>query len=416
MTEHPAFDQRQFRRVLGRWATGVAVMTAFDAQGEPKGITVNSFASVSLDPPLVLWSIAKTAQSLGAFRKGAIFAANFLSDDQQAIAKRFATSGGSKFADVAYRRAGDGPPLLENACASLVCEAVEEHEGGDHLIVIGRVKDITTSSLPALLFVDGSFATVGPQRATAKQDATIIVIGDEVVSGAIADVNGPKIARSLGAAGVVVREIVAVPDDVAAISDAVRRASSVRQWVVTSGGLGATHDDVTAFAIAKAFRREIQGNPEALRALQNHHAPAAVPCARLACAQLPEGATALPELVSGACAFRLENVIALPGMSEIVEHLMERIAQEISGGAPLHEDSIKLALLEEDLADTLRQVQLSNPDVRIGSYPYYGSLEAHVNVVLRSTNRNALDRCRAELEGKVTAIFGTRGSVRAANC
>jgi molybdenum cofactor synthesis domain-containing protein len=415
MTGSSAIDPKQFRRVLGRWATGVAVMTTIDANGQPKGITVNSFASVSLDPPLVLWSIAKTAQSLSAFRRGCVFAVNFLGQGQQTIAKRFATSGGAKFTDVAYRRAVEGPPLLDGAAASLVCEATEEHEGGDHIVIIGRVVGMVAESLPPLLFVDGAFASVGPQLPAGENDATVVVIGDEVVSGATTDVNGPRIARHLTEAGITVREIIAVPDDIAAIAGAVRRASASRKWVVTSGGLGSTHDDVTAVAIARAFGRELKGNAEALLALQNHHAPSDVPCARLACAQLPDGATALPELVSGACAFRIANVVALPGTVEIVEHLLDRLGAELSGGAPLHEESVKVAMLEEELADSLREIQQKNPAVRIGSYPYYGSVEAHVNVVLRSADKDSLERCRAELAATVDSILTVRrgmGAVR----
>jgi molybdenum cofactor synthesis domain-containing protein len=408
MSEPPEFDSRRFRRVLGRWATGVAVMTTIDAHGEPKGITVNSFASVSLDPPLVLWSIARTAQSLGAFRKGCAFAVNFLSDGQQALAKRFATSGGTKFTDVPYRLAAQGPPLLDNSCASLICTATEEHEGGDHIVLIGRVLGMVSTTLPQLVFADGAFAGVGPVMATEKQGASVIVIGDEVVSGMTADVNGPMIARRLAEAGISVREIRVVPDDVTAIADAVRNASAAHEWVFTTGGLGATHDDVTTVAISRAFGRELQGNPEAMAALRNHHAPAAIPCARLSCAQLPAGAIALPELVSGACAFRLENVVALPGTVEIVEHLLDRIVRDLSGGIPLHEESVKLAFLEEELADSLREVQNRNPTVRIGSYPYYGSAEAHVNVVLRSTDRASLERCRSDIEQAASSLARIR--------
>jgi flavin reductase (DIM6/NTAB) family NADH-FMN oxidoreductase RutF len=162
MSGSGAFDAKQLRRVLGRWATGVAVMTTTDARGEPRGLTVNSFSSVSVNPPLVLWSIAKSAQSLDTIGAGCVFVVNVLSHRQRSLAQRFAISGGAKFEGVGYRLSAEGAPILEGSAASLVCEATEEHDGGDHVVIIARVIGMAASAEPPLLFVDGAFSSLGP--------------------------------------------------------------------------------------------------------------------------------------------------------------------------------------------------------------------------------------------------------------
>jgi flavin reductase (DIM6/NTAB) family NADH-FMN oxidoreductase RutF len=151
-------DQRRaFRDTLGQFATGVTILTTLSAAGEPIGMTVNSFSSLSLDPPLILWSVAKTATGFGNFQVGEPFAVNMMSHDQQALSLQMAKSSGDKFQGVAYVRGMGGVPLLTDCVAHLECITEARYPGGDHEIVIGRVRRLFNIGGAPLLFYRGKF-------------------------------------------------------------------------------------------------------------------------------------------------------------------------------------------------------------------------------------------------------------------
>lgn len=152
-----AIDVREFRSALGQFATGVTIVTTFDADRRPTGVTASSFNSVSLDPPLVLWSLAKSAQSLNAFRESGSFAVHVLATDQQAMSNRFARSGEDKFADMEFHTTPQGVPLFDNCAARFVCKTASQYEGGDHIILVGEVTDFETSDREPLLFHSGDY-------------------------------------------------------------------------------------------------------------------------------------------------------------------------------------------------------------------------------------------------------------------
>lgn len=154
----PASDPRAFRRCLGHFATGVTVITATSG-GTKAGVTANSFSSVSLDPPLVSWSIARTASSRPVFAAADGFAINILAADQIALASRFARSGGDKFAGLDIDDS-HGVPLLKGAAARIVCTCETEYEGGDHIIMVGRVTHYERYDRAPLLFVQGRFGLI----------------------------------------------------------------------------------------------------------------------------------------------------------------------------------------------------------------------------------------------------------------
>jgi len=137
---HPVDDPRKLRDALGTFATGVTIVTTLGPGGEPVGFTANSFGSVSLDPPLVLFSLSKQAQSLRAFQSASAFAVNVLSEDQQALSDRFATSSTDKWKDVAHETWQLGVPILSDSLASFECEYRYTYDGGDHVIFVGEVK------------------------------------------------------------------------------------------------------------------------------------------------------------------------------------------------------------------------------------------------------------------------------------
>lgn len=156
----PRRDLAAFRRCLGQYGTGVTVVTA-RWRGENFGMTANSFSSVSLDPPLVLWSVKQASQSFPAFAAADHFAVNVLASDQIALAKHFGRSGDNKFHGLRWSPGLGGAPLLEGAIASFECRRAADHPGGDHLIVVGEVERFTQQAGEALLFVQGRFGVAG---------------------------------------------------------------------------------------------------------------------------------------------------------------------------------------------------------------------------------------------------------------
>jgi flavin reductase (DIM6/NTAB) family NADH-FMN oxidoreductase RutF len=156
----PAADetaQREFRRTLGQFATGVTVMTTLSTAGEPVGMTASSFNSLSLDPPLILWSVARATPSFGAFQFKDPFAVNVLSSDQEQLARQLAQSSPTKFQGVATRPGLGGVPLIEGCIAYLECSVWARYPGGDHDIVVGHVQRIFNLGKAPLLFHGGAF-------------------------------------------------------------------------------------------------------------------------------------------------------------------------------------------------------------------------------------------------------------------
>ncbi len=159
------FDTRAFRNALGSFATGIAVITARGAKGELAGLTVNSFASVSLDPPLVLWSLSLYSPSLAVFQNCSHYAINILSAAQVDLSQRFSrpSDGGSadKFAGLEFSSGNGGAPLLPECCAWFECRNETRHPGGDHLIFVGLVEKFLRTERPPLLFHGGQYRTLG---------------------------------------------------------------------------------------------------------------------------------------------------------------------------------------------------------------------------------------------------------------
>ena len=154
-------NPKTFRQCLGKFATGVTVVTCADQDGNPCGITANSFSSVSLDPPLVLWNIAKVSNSLSAYMDAKHFVINVLSADQAGLSSHFAKSDHTLFRDIEYSLSADGAPLLPGTLASFECRTHEIHDCGDHYIIIGEVLRFTSSEKDPLLFYGGSYRQLG---------------------------------------------------------------------------------------------------------------------------------------------------------------------------------------------------------------------------------------------------------------
>lgn len=155
--------RRKFRDTLGQFATGVTIMTTVAPSGEHLGITVSSFNSLSLDPPLILWSIADTSASHGYFRVGDPFAVNVLAEDQESLATSFAKTGGDKYQGVKMLTGLDSVPLIGGCVVYFECHVNARYSGGDHDIIVGRVRRIFNVGRAPLLFHGGALRALGEQ-------------------------------------------------------------------------------------------------------------------------------------------------------------------------------------------------------------------------------------------------------------
>ena len=159
----PSFTPADFRAALSMFATGVTIITARRADGSLVGLTANSFNSVSLEPPLVLWSLARSAGSMPVFERGSHYAINILAANQKSLAERFAAKAIDRFADLAYREGAGGAPILEGAAAVFECFNRSRYEEGDHVIFVGEVERCSwRAGVPPLIFHGGRYFTELP--------------------------------------------------------------------------------------------------------------------------------------------------------------------------------------------------------------------------------------------------------------
>jgi len=157
----PGIDPARLRRALGRFATGITIVATRTPAGAMVGLTVNSFSSVSLSPPLILWSVARTAASFQAFVSCPVFSVNVLAEDQRPLAERFARSGGEKFAGIAMREGLFGVPLFDGTIANFTCKREACYPGGDHMIVLGEVLACEQGGDRPLLYALGQYLATG---------------------------------------------------------------------------------------------------------------------------------------------------------------------------------------------------------------------------------------------------------------
>jgi 3-hydroxy-9,10-secoandrosta-1,3,5(10)-triene-9,17-dione monooxygenase reductase component len=175
MTDQPTIDARRFRQALGNFTTGVTIVTTRNDEMHDIGLTANSFNSVSLEPPMVLWSLAKSSLSLQAFVKAPYFAVHILSAQQQSLSERFAKRGVDKFAGLEIRRGVGEIPLLEGCAARFECRTAFRHDGGDHEIFVGEVVRFDQFDCAPLVFHSGRYALVvkpslGPPPSTTPEE------------------------------------------------------------------------------------------------------------------------------------------------------------------------------------------------------------------------------------------------------
>jgi flavin reductase (DIM6/NTAB) family NADH-FMN oxidoreductase RutF len=162
----PGIDPHDFRRALGSFGTGVTVITAVSGDGRRVGLTANSFASVSLSPPLVLWSLVVHSPSLSVFQEAGYFAVNVLGRHQEHVARHFARSAADKFATIAWTPGRGGAPLIDGSVARFECRNADRYYGGDHVIFLGAVESYSYDDREPLIFCRGGFGSFAPRADT----------------------------------------------------------------------------------------------------------------------------------------------------------------------------------------------------------------------------------------------------------
>ena len=175
-TTTAGFDPFAFRQALGAFVTGVTIVTTCDASGQPAGLTANSFNSVSLDPPMVLWSLALDSSNLDAFRHAPFWAVHVLAAGQEDLSAQFARREADKFEGVASTAGPGGIPLLDGYAARFVCRAAFEYEGGDHAIFLGKVESYERTGLAPLVYHQGRYAGVFPAAIPAERQGSLAAL------------------------------------------------------------------------------------------------------------------------------------------------------------------------------------------------------------------------------------------------
>ena len=240
--------------------------------------------------------------------------------------------------------------------------------------------------------------------------AAALAIGDELLSGRTKDLNVGRLAEALTAAGIDLVEARFVPDDEGAIVEALDALRGRVTHCFTSGGIGPTHDDITADAVARAFGVPCEPHPEAVRILTEHYAALGKPFteARRRMARAPRGATLIPNAVSAAPGFRVGNVFVMAGVPPVFAAMLDAVLPTLEGGAPLHSRAIPapLSLGEGEIGEPLGALDRAHPDVLIGSYPRFRDGRYHVEIVLRSRDEGALEAAREAVVAMLAALDG----------
>ncbi|MGJ8559836.1 MAG: competence/damage-inducible protein A [Litorimonas sp.] len=235
--------------------------------------------------------------------------------------------------------------------------------------------------------------------------AGILLIGDELLSGRTQDTNLAAIATFLGPLGVSVGEARILPDDADVITRTVRAFSARFDYVFTTGGIGPTHDDITADCIAAAFDLGISERADALDSLRERYAEDELNTARRRMARIPDGASLIANPVSQAPGFQTKNVFTLAGVPQIMRGMLADIGHRIEGGAKTYQITVTCeGIGEGDAAAPLATIEASHPGVSIGSYPFFNDELRGVSFVARGPNETQLDRVKTDLNTLVVSL------------
>ena len=227
--------------------------------------------------------------------------------------------------------------------------------------------------------------------------AAILIIGNEILSGRTKDTNTSTIAVWLNSIGIKVQEVRVVPDLEEKIVNSINLLRKNFNYVFTTGGIGPTHDDITASSISKAFNLKYEPHKEAMSILEKYYKPGEFNEGRQKMAWMPENAKLILNPTSGAPGFNVENVFCLPGVPSILKSMLGEITHKLTGGDPIISRTINLRTVESEISKSLSNVQDNNKDVDIGSYPFFRAGRLGVAIVLRCSEQNKIDKCNLEI-------------------
>ena len=230
-----------------------------------------------------------------------------------------------------------------------------------------------------------------------KVSAAILIIGNEILSGRTQDTNTSTLAKWLNSIGVQVKEVRVIPDVEKTIIDTLNLLRKENNYVFTSGGIGPTHDDITASSVSKAFGLKYEKHQEAFKILKAYYKPGEFNEGRQKMVWMPENADLILNPTSGAPGFSVENVFCLPGVPSILKSMLGGLKNKIVGGEPILSHTISLRTVESEIANSLTKVQNQNKDVEIGSYPFFHAGKLGVSIVLRSENQSKIDECNSQI-------------------
>jgi molybdenum cofactor synthesis domain-containing protein len=237
--------------------------------------------------------------------------------------------------------------------------------------------------------------------------AAVLVIGDEILSGRTKDKNIGYTADFLTALGIDLKEVRVVSDDETAIVEALNALRAKYTYVFTTGGIGPTHDDITAECVAKAFGVGISHHPEAVAILKERMAKTGTELneARLRMARIPDGAALVANKVSGAPGFWIGNVITMAGVPSIMQAMLDEVAPKLKTGAKLMSETIRADAKEGDVGTELGQVAKAHPETLIGSYPFFDDkLGPNTNIVVRARDAQKLAAAKAAVEAMLVDV------------
>ena len=227
--------------------------------------------------------------------------------------------------------------------------------------------------------------------------ASIIIIGNEILSGRTQDTNTSTLAIWLNSIGVKLSEVRVVPDIEDMIINTVNSLRKKYDYVFTTGGIGPTHDDITASSMSKAFGKKYQIHKEAFKILESYYKPGEFNEGRQKMVWMPEDAKLILNPTSGAPGFYIENVFCLPGVPSILKSMLGTLKNNIVGGEPILSHTISLRTVESEIANSLTKVQMAFSDVEIGSYPFFQAGKLGVSIVIRSEKQSKIDECNSEI-------------------
>ena len=230
-----------------------------------------------------------------------------------------------------------------------------------------------------------------------KVNAAILIIGNEILSGRTQDTNTTTLAKWLNSIGVVVNEVRVIPDIEKTIIETLNILRKSNNYVFTTGGIGPTHDDITAESVSKAFGVKYEIHKEAFEILKSYYKQGEFNEGRQKMVWMPKDAQLILNPTSGAPGFSVENVFCLPGVPSILKSMLGGLKNKIVGGEPILSHTINLKTVESEIANSLTKVQDQNIDVEIGSYPFFHAGKLGVSIVIRSENQTKIDDCNSQI-------------------